>query len=60
MSEVGGIVKAREHLPLSHYHAVSSCETEGILGERKQDFSHPPGLDQNDTLTNLNAEPADP
>lgn len=32
-----GIVKAREHLPPPHYHAVSSYElTEGILGDRKK------------------------
>lgn len=28
------VVKAREHLPTSHYHAVSSCESEEIWPEK--------------------------
>lgn len=48
---VGRIVKAREHLPPSHYHVVSSCETEGIWAQREgsQDLLlHPPSLARDD------------
>lgn len=47
----GRIVKAREHLPTSHYHAVSSCETEGIWAQREgsQDPLHAPRLARDDT-----------
>lgn len=44
---VGRIVKAREHLPPSHYHAVSSRETEGIWAQREggqEILLHPPSL----------------
>lgn len=48
---VGRIVKAREHLPPSHYHAVSSRETEGIWAQREgsEEILHPPSLASDDT-----------